>query len=353
MPPTLLHSTVLAATGGQTSAGAAILTHAILRGMLMTEIKFAATAALALLAIASAGVLAGGRLPEDSKPAMKPKAASASGLREQRTAEKPLETVEIKARVVAPDGRPVAGASVGALFFRGDTVLMTTSAADGRSSLRLPKPDDEAALGGYQAMYPWLVAAAPGFGVGWSERALRPDRPSEQVVTLVPEGPPIEGRIVDLEGRPVVGANVQITVIYYHEHGDMAGWVAKARNGAAGNIWQGLASLSLDAISSKPKREHRDQSFKIAATTGTDGRFKLTGIGRDRIADLIVSGAGIATTEVYAFSRPELEIRSVDRGMMRRPPFTVHAPQFQLAVAPGRRVEGVIRDKDSARRSPA
>jgi hypothetical protein len=153
---------VLAATGGQASAGAAILTHAILRGMLMTEIKFAATAALTLLAIASAGVLAaGGRLPDDSKPAMNPNAADASGLRAQRAAEKPLETVEIKARVVAPDGRPVAGASVGTLFFRGDPVLKTTSAADGRFSLRLPKPDVDAPLGGYQAMYPWLNGFRP------------------------------------------------------------------------------------------------------------------------------------------------------------------------------------------------
>jgi len=87
----------------------------------------------------------------------------------------------------------------------------------------------------------------------------------------------------------------------------------------------------------------------IAATTGTDGHFKLTGIGRDRIAELIISGPGIATTQVYAFSRPEREIRTVDRGMMRREPFIVHAPRFEIALAPSRRVEGVIRDKDSGK----
>ena len=75
----------------------------------------------------------------------------------------------------------------------------------------------------------------------------------------------------------------------------------------------------------------------------------MTGIGRDRIAELIVSGPGIATTQAYVFSRPEQEIRSVDKGMMRREPFIVHAPNFQLALAPGIRVQGTIRDNDSGR----
>ena len=88
-----------------------LLTQALLREMLMTKIKFATTAALAALALASAGVIAaGGPRPDDAKPAMKPKAAPAEVIREKPAAEKPLETVEIKGRVVAPDGRPVAGA---------------------------------------------------------------------------------------------------------------------------------------------------------------------------------------------------------------------------------------------------
>ena len=48
-------------------------------------------------------------------------------------------------------------------------------------------------------------------------------------------------------------------------------------------------------------------------------------------------------------SRPEPEIRATDRGMMRPEPFLVHAPRFQLALAPSKRVEGVARDKDSGR----
>ena len=178
---------------------------------------------------------------------------------------------------------------------------------------------------------------------------LTADRPAEQLVTLVEEGPPIEGRIVDLEGRPVTGASVHAARIWYDEKGNLAGWIAKARNGAAGNLWQGLQNLSFDAIPSRLRRGSGERLITIAATTGADGRFKLTGIGRDRVAELLITGPGIATTEVYAFSRPEPEIRTSDRGMMHREPFIVHAPRFQLALAPARRVHGAIRDKDSGK----
>jgi RNA polymerase sigma factor (sigma-70 family) len=353
VPAGLVRSTVVVATGGgPISAGVALLTHAILRKMLMTNIKFATSAALAALVLVSAGVLAsGGGRPGELMPATNPRAVAASVIPTEPADEKPHETVEVNGRVVAPDGRPVAGASVRAAHVStgAPAMIKATSGPDGRFSVRLPKPAGDAPAAGELAMYPWLVASAPGYGVGWSERALRADRPAGQVVKLVEEGPPIEGFIVDLEGRPVAGAQIRAASIWYDEHGDLAGWIAKARNGAAGNLWQGLESLSLDEIPSMSRRDPAEPLAAIAATTGADGRFKLTGIGRDRIANLIVSGPRVATTQVDVFSRLETEIRSVDRGMVRNKPFIVRAPKFQLALAPARRVEGVFRDKSSGK----
>ena len=121
--------------------------------------------------------------------------------------------------------------------------------------------------------------------------ALRADRPAEQVVTLVDEGPPIEGQIVDLEGRPVAGATVQAARIWYDEHGNIAAWIAKARNGAAGNLWQGLQNLTLDSKSTgKMAALQASDWSRSPPRLGADGRFKLAGIGRDRIAELISPG---------------------------------------------------------------
>jgi RNA polymerase sigma factor (sigma-70 family) len=350
--PVLIRTTVLAATGGSVSSGVSFLTRVLLREMLMTKIKFASTAALAALALATAGVLAaGGPRPDDAKAVMKPNAAPAEITREKPASPKPLETVEIKGRVVDASGRPVISAAVSALYIDSDDVAWprTTSGSDGRFSIRLSLREFDASVEGFVSMSPWLVASAPGYGVGWCNRGLRAGRSAEKVVTLVEEGPPLEGRIVDLEGRPVVGARVRAAGIWYHEKGDIAGWIAKARNGAAGNLWQDLEKMSLDPPRRAPGRARDERSLTIATATGSDGRFKLTGIGRDRIAELIISGPGIATTQAHVFSRPEPEIRTADRGMMRREPFIVHDPKFQLALAPTRRVQGTVRDKDSGR----
>ena len=342
VPPALIRSTVLAATGGSASAGAALLAHTLLRGMLMTQIKFASMAALAAVALAAAGVLAAGAgRPEDPKPAMKPKAEPKPVVvdREEPVATKPAEMVEVKGRVVAPDGKPVAGATVSGTSFDRDAKPFpaATSGPDGRFTIRLPKPKGDGPGEGYLARYPWLLASAPGYGLGWIEGALRTDRPGERVITLVEEGTPIEGRIIDLEGRAVADVKVKVHNVWFEGKGDLSGWIARARNGAATNLWQGLENLSIDQI------------LAIEAKTGPDGRFTLPGLGRDRIADLLVSGPRVATTQAYAFCRDEPEIldNPGKNRMMHPLPFHVHSPKFQLALTPSKRVEGIARDKDS------
>jgi RNA polymerase sigma factor (sigma-70 family) len=351
VPPALLKATVHAATGGSASAGAALLTHTILRGMLMTKLKIAGTATLASLALASAGLIAAssGMATEEPKPAMKPKpeARAEVAAKEAPDGKKPAEMVDVKGRVVAPDGKPVAGATVreGAVSGEDDSWPSATSGPDGRFTLRMALPPG-VAREKFLAGLPWLVASASGYGLGWTEEA-RPGQPDPRTIKLVEEGPPIEGRVLDLEGRPVAGAQVEPLRIFFLENGTMADWVAKARRGDVDSVWQGLIGLYLDPdpVPSRPGPKRR--VAPITATTGVDGRFKLTGIGRDRIADLYISGPGIATTLVHVFSRDEPEIRAVERGMMKPEPFIVHAPKFQVALPPSKRVEGTVRDADS------
>ncbi|WP_406699753.1 sigma-70 family RNA polymerase sigma factor [Singulisphaera sp. Ch08] len=336
VPPTLVRATLVMAMGGPASNGAMLLTQTLLRGMLMTKIKLVATAAgLAVLALTAASVIAaGGGPPEPPIPKLKPKAPAPQATQTEPAPSKPAETVEVRGVVVAPDGHPVAGAAVrGAFFDRKSATPQATSGPDGRFTIHLPKPGRE--IAGYTAIYPWIIASAPGFGIGWAKGVLRTDRPAEQVVPLIPEGPPIEGRVIDLEGRPVVAARVKLTRILFDEKNDLTGWIARARNGAEGNLWQSLGTLTLEKV------------LAIEAVTGPDGRFTLTGVGRDRIVDMLITGPGIATTPIHALSRAEPELRLTDRGMMTPIALVVHAPKFQVALSPTKRVEGIARDKDS------
>ena len=185
VPPLLLRSTVLVATSGSASSGVALLTQTLLREMLMTKIKLTATAALAALALASAGVMAsGGVRPDDPKPAMKPQAQAAGLARDKPVSNQPIETVEVKGRVVAPDGRPVAGAAVTAAYItagRSSPWPRTTSGPDGRFSIRLPKPKGDAPAEGFYGHVPLAGRVGPRIRsrlvrAGLAQRPARPSR---------------------------------------------------------------------------------------------------------------------------------------------------------------------------------
>ena len=59
-----------------------------------------------------------------------------------------------------------------------------------------------------------LVASAPGFGPAWvREGSIARDVTEEMPLRLVRDDSPINGRLVDLEGRPVAGATVRVFMV--------------------------------------------------------------------------------------------------------------------------------------------
>lgn len=52
-----------------------------------------------------------------------------------------------------------------------------------------------------------------------------------------------------------------------------------------------------------------DPPFIAAVTTGADGRFRIAGIGRERVATLAIEGSTIETVHAEARTRPGATIR--------------------------------------------
>ncbi len=329
-PPALARLAVASATGAAPSASVALLTHTILRGMLMTKLKIAGLATLASLALASAGVIAAGSgRPDD--PTSKSKSAAPPSA---STAVKPGEDVEIKGVVVAPDGRPVEGATVTTSYhFVGDDAPSpeATSGPGGRFSIAIPVPSKMPPdVNNYR--FPWLVASAPGYGPGHVESILKPGA-AAPTIRLVEEGPPIVGRVIDLEGRPVAGARIASEELWFEPGGDLAGWLARARDHGTLGPWKGLMQLPA----------------KLETRADAQGRFRLAGLGRDRLAELFISAPSIATDRVYVRTDDGAEVRAADQKMMSGESTVFHARTFQHASAPTKPVEGAILDKDTGR----
>src|SRR6202034_3474572 len=82
---------------------------------------------------------------------------------------------------------------------------------------------------------PWkgarILATAAGFGPDWNDayEDTKVD-PLHLTIQLARDDVPIEGRIVDLEGRPVPGATIRPLGISQPERGDLSAWIESCRN---------------------------------------------------------------------------------------------------------------------------
>ncbi|WP_165234385.1 sigma-70 family RNA polymerase sigma factor [Aquisphaera insulae] len=321
------------------------------------RLALATACALGLVATAWAAALQPGQAPGP------PVAAVAVAVAPPAPREAPADVppvvphdgpIEVKGRVVDPDGKPLAAAVVHAswnyLFSR--ETLAARTGADGRFVVKAPWPRDRRETGAAAPLQ--LAATAPGFGPGWVRAEVRPGAPGSPDIRLVRDGPPIEGRIVDRAGRPIAGAAVKVESLWYGangtldpvETGDLGPWLRDIRSPEPGKgdmphmIYGGdprLQPIGLPAAGFVP------------AATDADGRFRIAGIGRERIVTLKVSGPGLATTSVSAIGRDEPDIRIKDHAMQGEPGPVVHGRRFEHAVGPSRPIEGTIRDAETGR----
>ncbi len=144
----------------------------------------------------------------------------------------------------------------------------------------------------------------------------------------------VEGRILNLEGRPVAGATVSVKYLQSPPDGDLDAWIgvvkrlAKEPFGLQPVGWPGQGPLP-------------------SATTGRDGRFAIAALPRDAIATASISGPGIETSEVYILTRDVPTIRVKSPEPFDRQTVVYYGARFDHAAAPTRPVIGTVRDQDT------
>ncbi len=264
-------------------------------------------------------------------------------------APKAEDRVAVAGRVVGPDGRGVVGARVySRLDWReespdGRVEPRAVAGPDGRFRFEIDRVVDEGAArqmlwgGGGR-----FLAVAEGFGPAWGDPA---EGGGELTLKLAPDDLPIEGRVVDLEGRPVAGAVVRVVGIGEPKSGgNLDAWIAAAR--ADREPWY---RINNDLLRSA---WFRGGDLGPKATSDADGRFRLVGVGRERIADLEIEGPTIRAYRSYALTRamPDLSVRvfPLAEAAGGNPDFrirdTFHGRSFTQAAAPTRPIVGTVRD---------
>jgi RNA polymerase sigma factor (sigma-70 family) len=329
----------------------AALAAGVTRAMFVTRARVTTALLLAAgLVLAGAGALARqapttwepgteSQTPEVSSP--KPEPVAAKEVAKPPADEKNLLTYS--GQVLGPEGRPVAGAKVYQTLWWGyhykpfESPESATTDRDGRFTFTAPAAKQK----GQPAI---VSAAAPSLGMGWvSLRA--DDKRTELVVNLVADDVPITGQIVDLEGKPVPGATLRQLQVMASPKEDLGPWLTAANDKTAPP-----AGRDLEIIQKYMPRYTTAPSTVI--TTDAAGRFRLTGIGRERVVILRLEGPTVASEYLHVRTRPgeviKVGLLEADREYgTPRIDTTYYGADFRHVAGPTKPVIGVVRDRDT------
>jgi RNA polymerase sigma factor (sigma-70 family) len=236
--------------------------------------------------------------------------------------------VELSGRVFDPTGSPLAGArlyvgySVRRLtpdtrtFDVAYSVRATTD-PDGRFQFTLVDSDLDARW--LDDSRPAVVAVAGDYGPAWAE--IPGSGETADLNLRLGDDLPLTGRVLDQDRRPVAGVRVLVREVFgdsedgvtHYLRGDFDTWYP--------GRWRG------------PLPEQPPD-----VTTDADGRFRMTGLGRDRVVSLALEGRSIQRTILTAVTRSAVP-----------DPRRVQAAGFEYRAAPSRTVRGVVCDRATGR----
>ncbi|QDV39198.1 sigma-70 family RNA polymerase sigma factor [Tautonia plasticadhaerens] len=236
----------------------------------------------------------------------------------------------IRGVVLGPDAKPAPHARV---YIREDGKTRHHTAADEEGRFRLAVSGSE-----FESGVP-LVAISEGLAPGFA----RVDAGEQDAqLRFRVDDVPILGRVLDLEGRPVAGVAIRPRLVQEPEEGDLSEWLRAARTGDAGaneleNRFLGRSIMA------------QELGLSGELTTDAEGRFRLDGVGRERLIELQIVGPGIRYAAPHVMTRPGAEAFDLPYGAGSTNWGVVqyYGPNFDHFASPSRPIEGVVRDIDT------
>jgi RNA polymerase sigma factor (sigma-70 family) len=145
----------------------------------------------------------------------------------------------------------------------------------------------------------------------------------------------VEGRILDLEGRPVAGAQISVKYVQSPPDGNLDAWIDEVKR---------LAKEPF-GLSVMPSPGGTQTAY--SAKSGRDGRFRIGGLPKGGIATAAISCPGFETSEIYILTRdvPAIRVKNPDRP--DAPMLVYYGARFDHVVASARPIVGTVRDKDT------
>ena len=241
----------------------------------------------------------------------------------------------------------------------GRLAIRAETGADGRFEFDAPDMTTTA-FDGLPTRRPCIViAACRGYAPDWIEvwgRCLRygwiqmPVKGTGLELRLAKDDVPIQGRVLDPEGRPISGARVDISSVGVPKGRDLDAFLDRH---IKANPFVEL-DREFDRTLAQP-----DLLPGVTSKTLTDanGRFTLSGFGRERLCRLEVTPPGAARIDLGEFMTravPDVSIMLGGLAPEQAKQFVqvIHGADFTIKIKPvkidhGRTVHGVVLDRDT------
>ncbi len=306
-----------------------------------------ARAAALMVFVAAAGISIGlaATLAADDAPGRGPVIERAAGVPVKKPSPRDdqaamADSLVLRGRVLDPDGKPLAGASMvlsAPAQDLGPRSRLGRSGPDGRFAVSIPR-DLLRLVGGDDAPPASIAAVAPGLGPDWATIDL--EKKAEPIVLkLRRDDVPIEGRILGRDGRPIPGLSIEVE------------WVV---------------NLPPERIKELRANASRMRGFPIELETGSlfvpqrggrhaaraDGNRRPVPPGGHRTGSDcgVASRGGCDRADVlFVSTSADRDFKPIVLPGPAKRPEKIESPRFDLTVGPGRVVEGTVRDRDTGR----
>ncbi len=296
VPSALIRTTLQAALGnaaGDVPPAVASLVEGAKRTMFLGKVKFAGGLFLV------AGLVAAGvgsqihRVFATAPAAESPAAPQADKPKAGKATTQKDKNVTVSGRVLDPDGKPHAGARLllpGAVWGNSEKGALVELKSDKDGRFRFSIDPSQLVRGRS------LIATAEGYGPD----GIDADKLGKGEITLrLAKDLPIAGRVLDLEGRPIKDVSVSVRYIEIPSENDLTPVLKSFR--PDGN-----------RVFHHPLKSVYGSQFGIVAPVKTDaqGRFRITGVGVERVVQLWIEGPTIEHRIVWVLTRPESTSRN-------------------------------------------
>ncbi|MEM7315134.1 MAG: M56 family metallopeptidase, partial [Planctomycetota bacterium] len=188
---------------------------------------------------------------------------------------------------------------------------------------------------------PWRASAyAVKDGLGYAFGTIVPGNQSELRLF---EDHPVSGRILDINGQPVVGTRLTILKSSFVENSDFERWRELASK--PDTDFYELRALHQYAGQGKHLR-----SIIPPVVTDEKGRFSITGLGRGRIGRFLIEGPGIESTRIYIRTEAGDTVTvPMQSGMSRLRAVRYFPSQFDFVAGPSVPITGVVTTSDTGK----